>query len=57
LVLAKLRMIRATMPPERAAKDEEDVRAVLAFTTIDLAAVKKQAKQDGTLQILERLTK
>jgi len=55
LVLAKLRMIKATLPRERAAKDEEDVKAILAFTRVDLAAVKKQAKKEGTSEILQSL--
>jgi hypothetical protein len=48
-------MIKATKPRERALKDEEDVKAILEFTKVDLEAVKKQAKQDGTLTILEGL--
>jgi hypothetical protein len=36
-------------------KDEEDVKAVLAFTKVDVEAVKKQAKKDKTLAILESL--
>jgi hypothetical protein len=55
LILAKLRMIKATVPRERAVKDEEDVRAVLAFTKVDLEAVKRQAGKDGTFAILEGL--
>jgi hypothetical protein len=55
LVLAKLRMIKATLPRERAVKDEEDVRAVLAFAEVDVEAVKRQAERDGTLAILEGL--
>jgi hypothetical protein len=43
LVLAKLRMIKATVPRERALKDEEDVKAILKFTKINVAAVRKQA--------------
>ena len=50
LILAKLRMIRATIPRERAIKDEEDVRAILRFTEIAKAAIEKQAKKDGTLE-------
>ncbi len=53
LVLAKLRMIKVTVPRERAVKDEGDVRAVLAFANVDVAAVKRQAGKDGTLTILE----
>ena len=55
LVLAKLRMIKATLPRERAAKDEEDVRAVLTFCKLDVEALKKRAKKDNTLTILEAL--
>jgi hypothetical protein len=55
LVLAKLRMIKATVPRERAVKDEEDVKAVLAFAKVDVEAVKRQARKDGTLAILEGL--
>jgi hypothetical protein len=55
LVLAKLRMIKATKPRERAVKDEEDVKAILEFTEVDLEAVKERAKHDGTLAILEEL--
>jgi hypothetical protein len=55
LVLAKLRMVKATKPRSRAVKDEEDVKAILEFTEVDLEAVKAQAKRDGTLAILENL--
>jgi hypothetical protein len=56
LVLAKLRMIKATKPRERAVKDEEDVKAILEFTKVDLEAVKAQVKHDSTLAILDGLT-
>jgi len=55
LILAKLRMIKATVPRERALKDEEDVRAILEFTRVDVEAVKKQAKKDSTLSIFETI--
>jgi len=51
LILAKLRMIKATVPRERAVKDEEDVRAILQFTKVENEAIEKQAKNDGTLEI------
>ena len=57
MVLAKLRMIKVTLPRERAFKDEEDVKAILAFTQLDLAAVKVQAKKEGTFEILQSLIK
>ena len=44
-----------TKPRERAVKDEEDVKAILEFTEVDLSAVKARAKRDGTLAILEGL--
>jgi hypothetical protein len=56
LVAAKLRMIKATLPPERATKDKEDIKAILAFTNLNIEAIKKRAKKDNTLQIFETLT-
>jgi hypothetical protein len=55
LVLAKLRMIKATVPRERALKDEEDVRAILKFTRVNVGTVKRQAGKDSTLSIFESL--
>ena len=56
LINAKLRMIKATIPPERATKDKEDIQSILAFTKVDLEAVKRQAKKDKTTHILDNLT-
>lgn len=56
LILAKLRMIKATVPRERAHKDEEDVRAIMRFTKIDVKAVEKEARKNNTLPILESIT-
>ena len=44
------------MSGERALKDVEDVRAILRFTKVGVGAVKKRAKDDGTLSIFESLT-
>ncbi|MEM3699858.1 MAG: hypothetical protein QXL57_03190 [Candidatus Bathyarchaeia archaeon] len=55
LVLAKLRMIKATKPRERALKDEEDVRAILKFTRVDLDELKRRARKENTLSIFEAL--
>jgi len=55
LILAKLRMIKATVPRERALKDEEDVRAILKFTKVNVKVVKEQAKRENTLSIFEVL--
>ncbi len=56
LIAAKLRMIKATFPPERSAKDKRDIKAITRFTHVDLEAVEKQAKKDGTLQIYKAIT-
>ena len=56
LITAKLRMIKATLPPERANKDKKDIKAILAFTKLNIAAVRKQAQKDKTIEILEALT-
>jgi len=55
LILAKLRMIKATVPRERALKDEEDVKAILKFTKVDVGVVRSRARRDGTLEIFEAL--
>lgn len=55
LILSKLRMIKATIPRERALKDEEDVRAILKFTRIDMALIRRQAQRSNTLSILENI--
>lgn len=56
LVLAKLRMIRATMPRERAQKDVDDIKAILKFARVNLEAVRRQAEKEGTIKILEEIT-
>ena len=55
LILAKLRMIKATVPRERALKDEDDVRAILRFTEVNMKNLKRRALKDGTLSILENI--
>jgi len=55
LILSKLRMIKVTVPPERALKDKDDVRAILKYTKIDLETLKKKASKEKTLFILEEL--
>ena len=57
LILAKLRMIKATVPRERTLKDEEDIKAILRFSEVDAEAVEKQAAKDKTLTIWKTLTK
>lgn len=55
LILSKLRMIKATVPPERALKDKDDVRAILKYTKVDLKTLKEKALKEKTLSILEEL--
>jgi len=57
LILAKLRMIKATFPRERASKDEDDIKAILEFTKVNYAVIKRRAKKDKTYSILESITK
>jgi hypothetical protein len=57
LILAKLRVIKATVQRERALKDKEDVRAILRFTRVSVEVVKKQAKRDSTLSIFKTVTR
>lgn len=56
LILAKLRMIKATVPPERTLRDKEDVRAILKFTAVNVEAVKKQARRNNTLSTFKSIT-
>ena len=53
LILAKLRMIRATVARERALKDEDDVKAILKFTRVDMDLLERRARESNTLSILE----
>jgi len=55
LILAKLRMIKATVPRERAQKDKEDVRAILRESRVNVDALKRRAREENTLNILEEL--
>ena len=55
LILAKLRMIKATVPRERAHKDVEDVRAILKFSKVDVEAVRQRARRSSTLRIFESI--
>ena len=55
LILAKLRMIKATIQRERASKDKDDVKAVLKHIKVNLKALKNKAKEEKTISILEEL--
>jgi len=55
LILAKLRMIKATVPSERAQKDKDDVKAILRESRVNVDALKKRARKENTVKILEEL--
>jgi hypothetical protein len=48
-------MIKATVPRERALKDEEDVKAILRFTKVNVETVEKQARKSNTLPIFKSI--
>ena len=56
LVLAKLRMIKATHPRERSLKDKDDIRAIIRHTRIDKRKILRTAKRDTTLTIFTSLS-
>jgi hypothetical protein len=53
LILAKLRMIKATLRPEKAMTDREDIKAILKSTRLRLDILRTRAKSQGTQEILE----
>lgn len=55
LILAKLRMIRATMPRERAEKDKEDIRAILAQTKVNKHKIIQGSKKQDTETVFQEL--
>jgi hypothetical protein len=55
LILTKLRMIKATLNPERAAIDREDIKAILKFTRVDLKYLREEAKVQETSEVLDDL--
>lgn len=57
LILSKLRMIKATIPKEKTLKDRDDVRAILKYTEINMNDLKRQARTESTISILEELTR
>jgi len=55
LILAKLRMIKATRQPQKVATDREDIEAILKSTRLRLDILRKEAKSQGTEKILKDL--
>jgi hypothetical protein len=55
LILAKLRVMKATISPERIESDREDIRHILKFTKINLGTLREKARAESTLDTLEEL--
>ncbi|TMI14697.1 hypothetical protein E6H33_07645 [Candidatus Bathyarchaeota archaeon] len=52
LILAKLRMIKATVPRERSQKDRDDITAILENTRVSKRKIIDQARKQSTIEIL-----
>jgi hypothetical protein len=57
LILAKLRMIKATLPPDRSFKDREDIRNIIANTRVNKRKLRSLAKEQGTDPLLAEFLK
>ena len=55
LVRMKLRMIRATTPPERAVKDVDDILAIFRNTRVNLPRIWARSRRDKTVRILRSI--
>jgi hypothetical protein len=55
LVLSKLRMIKSTISKEKSQKDRDDIKAILSHTKVEKELLKKQAKKENTLLMLDEL--
>jgi hypothetical protein len=55
LVLSKLRMIKSTISKEKSQKDRDDIKAILSHTKVEKDLLKKQAKKENTLLMLDEL--
>lgn len=51
LILAKLRMIKATLPTGRSLKDREDVKAILQNTKVSVPKIINAARKETTLDL------
>ncbi len=56
LIVAKLRMIKATLPPERSGKDKNDILAILANTRVNVRRIERLARMDNTLKIFKEIS-
>jgi hypothetical protein len=57
LILAKLRMIKVTLPPERSQKDKDDIKSILRHTKVNIKTIEQHAQKETTLTIFKELIK
>ena len=57
LILSKLRMIKATLQPERATTDRQDIKAILEATHVNLVSLRRRARAQSTVELLDELTR
>jgi len=55
LILAKLRMIKATIPDEKSLKDKNDIIAILANTKVDLQTIQRSARRESSLELFNNI--
>jgi hypothetical protein len=55
LILAKLRMLKVTLRAERAATDREDIKAILETIQISMKTLRRRARAESTVKILDDL--
>lgn len=55
LILAKLRMVKATRPRERSLKDREDIKGILRNTKVNIPRVIRAAREETTLELAKAL--
>jgi hypothetical protein len=53
LILARLRMIKATVSSQRRAQDRSDITAILANNKVSIGKIRQRAKREGTIQIFD----
>jgi hypothetical protein len=53
LILAKLRMIKATVSPQRRAQDRDDITAILTNNKVNTRKIRQRARRESTLQIFD----
>lgn len=55
LILAKLRMIKATRSRDRSIKDKDDIRAILDNTRVNRSSITRRARTENTLKVWEEM--